>query len=46
MDEKINQIKCDCGKMIARISEDGKMIFLWCKSCKKEIPIQLKELDR
>ena len=43
MEERIKQIKCECGKMIARISEDGKILFLWCKNCKKEIPLEIKK---
>lgn len=32
-------IKCDeCCKIIAKIDEQGN-VFLWCKSCKKEIPV-------
>lgn len=30
-------IKCSCGKLIAK-ERDGK-IFVWCKSCRKEIEI-------
>ena len=28
-------IRCGCGKRVARY-EDG-VIYLWCKSCKKEV---------
>lgn len=40
MQEK--QIKCSCGKMLAKITPDGK-IKLWCKKCKKEIEIEMEE---
>lgn len=33
-------LKCDCGKMIARV-RDGK-IFLWCKQCRKEVELKLE----
>lgn len=33
-------IKCDCGKLIAR-AKDGK-VYVWCKHCKKEVPIKLE----
>jgi hypothetical protein len=31
-------IKCDCGKLLARV-RDGK-VYVWCKVCKKEIPLK------
>ena len=34
-------IKCSCGKMIAK-ERDGK-IFVWCKSCHKEIEIKIEK---
>lgn len=36
-------IKCECGKLLARY-EDGK-IFLYCKRCKKEVEIEIKNLE-
>jgi hypothetical protein len=36
------KIACKCGKMLARY-EDGK-IYLWCKSCRKEIAIPLNNI--
>ena len=35
------EIRCECGKLIARISEDGT-IKVWCKSCKKEVPVKIE----
>lgn len=29
------KIECACGKMLARM-EDG-VLFMWCKSCRKEV---------
>ena len=34
-------IKCSCGKLIAR-ERDGK-IFVWCKSCHKEVEIKIEK---
>ena len=34
------QIKCDCGKLIAKY-KDGKL-FVWCKSCKREDEIKIE----
>lgn len=31
-------LKCDCGKLIARF--DGERLYLWCKNCKREIPLE------
>ena len=33
------KVNCACGKMLARY-ENG-VLFLWCKSCKKEVPYVL-----
>lgn len=30
-------INCTCGKLVGRV-KDGK-VYVWCKSCKKEVPI-------
>lgn len=38
MDKKIH---CDCGKLLAKIHEDGT-IWVWCKSCKKEVPLAIE----
>lgn len=34
----MKEIHCDCGKMVAKICEDGT-IRVWCKKCKKEVQI-------
>lgn len=33
-------IKCTCGKLLARV-KDGKL-YVWCKECKKEVPLKIK----
>ena len=30
------KLRCDCGKWIARLDDDG-FIYVWCKNCKKEV---------
>ena len=35
-------INCNCGKLIAKL-RNGKL-YLYCKSCKKEIPIEIEKL--
>lgn len=35
------QIKCSCGKMLAKITSDGR-IKLWCKKCKQEIEFKIE----
>jgi hypothetical protein len=43
-DLKSNQaIKCDCGKVVA-FEKDG-VIYLWCKRCKKEIPLKIEKIE-
>lgn len=37
------EIKCECGKLLAKI-RDGKL-YLFCKKCKKEIPINIKNIE-
>lgn len=32
----MTKIGCSCGKMLAL--ENGGVLYLWCKSCKKEVP--------
>lgn len=34
------EIHCECGKLLAKIDNDGK-IKVWCKSCKKEVPLEV-----
>ena len=38
----MRSIKCACGKVLARY-ENG-VIYLWCKKCKREIPLRLDSL--
>ncbi len=33
-------VHCDCGKLLAKI-KDGK-IYVWCKNCKKEVPLKIE----
>lgn len=35
------ELKCTCGKLLAKIDENGN-IKVWCKSCKKEVPLQIE----
>ena len=39
-DEKI---RCTCGKLLARVRDDGK-IMVWCKQCKKEVELVAKSI--
>ena len=36
-------IKCDCGKLLARHEKDK--IILYCKRCKKEVEIEINKLE-
>lgn len=36
-------IKCSCGKLVAKY-RDGKL-YLFCKKCKKEVPIDIKDIE-
>lgn len=33
-------IKCDCGKLIAKV-RNGKL-YVWCKNCKREVEIKIE----
>lgn len=33
------RIKCECGKLIA--TERDRVIYVWCKECRKEVPITI-----
>ncbi len=33
-------VQCDCGKLLAKV-KDGK-IYVWCKNCKKEVPLKIE----
>lgn len=34
------QIKCNCGKLLAKIDEN-RQIKVFCKKCKKEVPLEI-----
>ena len=35
----MKDIKCECGKLLAKLHDDGK-IYVWCKGCKKEVELE------
>lgn len=35
------KIRCACGKLLARVRDDGK-IMVWCKHCKKEVLLEIE----
>lgn len=37
-------INCSCGKMIAK-ERNGK-VYLWCKSCHKEVELKIEKESR
>lgn len=37
----MDEIKCKCGKLLAKRHEDGK-IYIWCKSCHKEVELEVE----
>lgn len=37
MEERKQNIKCDCGKLVA-IKIDG-IVYVYCKSCKRQVPV-------
>ena len=37
MKERKQNIKCDCGKLVA-IKIDGT-VYVYCKSCKRQVPV-------
>lgn len=39
------EIKCDCGKLLAKQHADGK-IYVWCKKCRKEIELEVKPYEQ
>lgn len=41
MDEEEKEIRCSCNKLLAKITKDG-IIKVWCKSCKKEVPLEIE----
>lgn len=38
------EIRCKCGKMVAKIHEDGK-IYVWCKECHKEVELEVEPYE-
>ena len=36
----MKDIRCKCGKLIARKRDDGK-IYVWCKECRKEVELEV-----
>lgn len=36
------EIKCDCGKLLARYTNEK--LYLFCKRCKKEVEIDIKDI--
>ena len=40
MEKKKRPVKCECGKIIAyRL---GNVLYLYCKQCKRQIPIKVE----
>ena len=42
--EPTKKIYCDCGKLLARRTRDGK-ILVWCKSCHKEVELEVEPYE-
>lgn len=40
----MKDIKCKCGKLIARQKDDGK-IYVWCKECRKEVKLEVEPYE-
>ena len=40
----MDEIKCKCGKLLAKRHEDGK-IYIWCKECKKEVELEVEPYE-
>lgn len=38
------EIRCKCGKMVAKIHSDGK-IYVWCKECRKEVELEVEPYE-
>ena len=43
VERKKKEIRCSCGKLLARAHDDGK-IMVWCKYCKKEVELDVAPL--
>lgn len=35
------EICCSCGKLLAKIRSDGK-IMVWCKACRREVELKIE----
>ena len=42
--ENTNNIKCKCGKILAKRHSDGK-IYVWCKECRKEVELGVEPYE-
>ena len=40
----MENIKCSCGKLLAKRHDDGK-IYVWCKESKKEIVLEVEPYE-
>ena len=40
----MENIKCSCGKLLAKRHDDGE-IYVWCKECKKEIILEVEPYE-
>lgn len=41
---QVKDIHCDCGKLLCRVSECGK-ILVWCKKCRKEVELEVEPYE-
>ena len=41
----MEDIKCECGKLLAKLHDDGK-IYVWCKLCHKEVELKIEKESR
>lgn len=42
--EREHNIKCKCGKIVAKRHSDGK-IYVWCKECHKEVELEVEPYE-
>lgn len=40
----MKDIRCNCGKLLARVGKNGT-IYVWCKSCKKEVKLEVEPYE-
>lgn len=43
-DYELREIHCQCGKLLAKQREDGKIV-VWCKSCRKEVELEVEPYE-